>query len=252
MKRKGIIPINGDEVCQVGRRSTKVNPYLDKYMGSGKWVKSIKNKSLLTKTIIKFYDTFEELCDGELELIEMCWDNSHCMNYLCSSIGAGVGERHWNYGNTDSDETRRKKSESMRGKLVAEKNPMFGKKRTIQSRLLHSQRMLGKNNPQYNKPISDEQKKILSDKAKLRTGISSANYGKKFSVERCANMSRCMIGKMAGELHPRTNINESIVREIKILRKQGVYIKEISKIFNVPMHIVSDISCGRTWKHVNI
>ena len=49
----------------LGRHSSKKDPDKDSYRGSGKWVKSIKDKSRLSIVILETYDTFEELVAGE-------------------------------------------------------------------------------------------------------------------------------------------------------------------------------------------
>ncbi len=69
----------------IGRHQTEnLN---DGYLGSGKWIKSIKNKSTLSKEIIKEAKSFEELCELEEYYINLYWDDPLCMNYLKSSGG---------------------------------------------------------------------------------------------------------------------------------------------------------------------
>jgi hypothetical protein len=47
----------------VGRHST--NNINDGYIGSGKWVRNIKDKSKLSKKILEYFDNFEELKKAE-------------------------------------------------------------------------------------------------------------------------------------------------------------------------------------------
>jgi len=74
----------------IGRHSTyNIN---DGYIGSGKWVKSIKNKKELSREILQYTDSFDDLLILEDEIIKQCIDDEYCMNYLCSSRGFPSGE----------------------------------------------------------------------------------------------------------------------------------------------------------------
>lgn len=75
--------VNGE--YYVGRHSTI--EIEDNYFGSGNWVTSIKDKSVLSRTIIKYCDTFEELLTEEQKLIDDHIDNKNCMNLSKSSAG---------------------------------------------------------------------------------------------------------------------------------------------------------------------
>lgn len=69
----------------IGRHeTTNIN---DNYLGSGKWVQSIKNKSNLSRAIIAEAATFEELCKLEEQYISAHFDDPLCMNYKRASIG---------------------------------------------------------------------------------------------------------------------------------------------------------------------
>lgn len=53
-----------------------------------------------------------------------------------------------------------------------------------------------------------------------------------------------------GSLHPKTTLTESVVREIRALRKQGMLVKDIAEKFNLKARAVSAITCRRTWTHI--
>ena len=38
--------------------------------------------------------------------------------------------------------------------------------------------------------------------------------------------------------------------EVRILKKEGIKLKEISTVLNIPYQTVRDISCGRVYKDV--
>lgn len=69
----------------IGRHSTKKLD--DKYLGSGRWVTSIKDKSNLTREYIEFTDTFEELLLLEEYYIKQHYNDPLCMNFNKASIG---------------------------------------------------------------------------------------------------------------------------------------------------------------------
>jgi len=102
-----------------------------------------------------------------------------------------------------------------------------------QAKDLSSQRMLGKNNPMYGKfgklhpkfkmKMSEENKKLLSDKAKKRRGNDS-NHSK---------------------------LTENDVIEIRDKYKNGNYTQtELSKIYNVVQVTISDIIRRKSWSHI--
>lgn len=69
----------------VGRHSTKnIN---DGYLGSGRWVTSIKDKSSLSREILEFYNDCEELIKNETILIEENIMNPLCMNWNDRGVG---------------------------------------------------------------------------------------------------------------------------------------------------------------------
>ena len=81
-----------------GRHSTyNLN---DGYMGSGKWVTSIKNKQLLIKQIIEYVDSYDELILKEQTYIDEHFGKPQCMNFSKNSCGGffAFGENHPSFG----------------------------------------------------------------------------------------------------------------------------------------------------------
>jgi hypothetical protein len=79
----------------IGRHQTSILE--DGYLGSGKWVLSIKNETHLEREIIYFASTLEEMCEMEEYYINLHFDDPLCMNYKRSSIGwcsADVSEQN--------------------------------------------------------------------------------------------------------------------------------------------------------------
>jgi hypothetical protein len=74
----------------IGRHSTEnIN---DGYMGSGKWVRSIKEKGSLKKEIVKFVENFETLIQEEKEIITKFIDDPLNMNFSTNSFGFSYGD----------------------------------------------------------------------------------------------------------------------------------------------------------------
>lgn len=69
----------------IGRhQTTDLN---DDYLGSGKWVSAIKDKSTLTREIIAEANSYEELCVLEEHYISLHYDDPNCMNMKRGSDG---------------------------------------------------------------------------------------------------------------------------------------------------------------------
>lgn len=72
----------------IGRHGTLLLE--DGYLGSGIWVKSIKDKSLLTREILCFASSMEELHSLEEYYIDLHWNDPFCMNFKKTSIGSST------------------------------------------------------------------------------------------------------------------------------------------------------------------
>ena len=141
----------------VGRHST--NKLDDNYFGSGKWVRSLNDKSTLTREILKFCDP-EELLTEEQNLLKEHVGKPNCMNFNYNPVGFSSGKL-----NPNSKEN-----------LVGE--------RLVKAR----NRILGENNPSKRPEV--RQKKSLSQK-----GRPSPKKGIKMSEEARINMSAAAKGR---------------------------------------------------------
>jgi len=116
-------------------------------------------------------------------------------------LGTGILRNKTNGGEGSSgaivsEETRRKKSEAIKG----ENNPAYGKSPSEESRRKQSERMKGKNNPNYGKTHSEETRKIISEKIKGKlAGKNNPNYGKSPSEETRRKISEKNKGKKHSE-----------------------------------------------------
>jgi hypothetical protein len=107
----------------IGRHST--TNIDDGYTGSGKWVRSIKNKSTLSKEIISYSENFEKLLESEKVFINLYLDNPLCMNFNNNPIGFASGKL--NPAKTEKEKIRK-------SKYKGPNNSMFGKKHTEEAR----------------------------------------------------------------------------------------------------------------------
>ena len=133
------------------------------YLGSGKWVKSIKDKSTLTREILSEHDTFEELCIAEELAIQKHINDPLCMNWNNKSVGFASGElnpsRKGMFNKKHTEETKRLISEQKK-KLYSETNnhPMLGKSASE----LNKQRSSSANSCTYEITFEDGSKEIVS------------------------------------------------------------------------------------------
>jgi NUMOD3 motif/Spt5 C-terminal nonapeptide repeat binding Spt4 len=201
----------------VGRRSTKKDPLLDSYMGSGKWVKSIKDRSTITKDIIAYYDTFEELKVAEMELIEKYFLDVYCMNVAYSSCGAASGDKHHMYGKT------------------GEKNPMYGKTGELSPMYGRT----GDKHPQFGK--RGEGTPCFG-----RTGELHPMYNKTHTNQTKQRMSDAKRGEKAYQ----ATITDHIARLIKIRISEGAKDRPISEEYNTTTKVVSHIRYNKSWKYI--
>jgi len=74
----------------IGRHSSE--DIDDGYIGSGKWVRSIKDKSELTRTILEFCESVEELKEFEKKLLKEHVGKENCMNFNLNSCGFSTGD----------------------------------------------------------------------------------------------------------------------------------------------------------------
>jgi hypothetical protein len=89
-----ITTLKDSDKYYVGRHQSKYPPEKDQYMGSGKWVKSIKDRSRLKRTVLEFYTNEKELTAAERILLGMHMTNPNCMNMNENPTGFS-SENNW-------------------------------------------------------------------------------------------------------------------------------------------------------------
>ncbi len=103
-----------------------------------------------------------------------------------------AGEKFSTSGVPRTEEEKRKQSLAMTGKMIREKNPMFGKPKSQSTitklRIANS----GENHPMFGKPRSEETKQKISN---ALSGENHYSYGKSLSNEHKKKISISNIGK---------------------------------------------------------
>ena len=174
-----------------GKHHYHIEGQLDpNYHGSGVIIKNIykKRPETLKEEYIKTCYSEEEMCSDEqyyIEVFDTLWPN-------------GYNLTEGGDGGIPCEETRKKMSESRSG----EKNPMFGKKHSEETK-----QKIGKVHKE--KHISEETKKKLSSALKGRImsdehkqKIREASKGRHHSEESKKKMSETKKGLQSGDKHP--------------------------------------------------
>lgn len=169
-----ITRLKNSDKFYVGRHESEKHPDKDKYCGSGKWVRGIQEKHLLTREVLEFYETHHELIDAETVLISEHIGTPGCMNFNHSPVGFSTGSL----------------------------NPSQSPERRLASKNAWS----GSNNPSYG-GLSDEIKAKLSETFTGRPGrphteeakrkISEKRKEFRYSDESKRKMSESRTGKPA-------------------------------------------------------
>jgi hypothetical protein len=204
----------------IGRHSTKKLD--DGYFGSGKWVRSLKDKTTLSREILEFCDSIEELKTKEtLYLIENV-GKEDCMNFYTNSGGFDFGDLNI----ARSEKERKKRSERIKG----DKNP--AKREEIRNKISLGNK--GKIPHNKGKKASEEERKKISE---ARIGIKISKEGKEKLKKR-----------FPGTTHPRGKLKETEILEIyRLSWETNMNQKEIAEMFNVKQANVSKIKLGQVW-----
>lgn len=186
----------------VGRHSTENID--DGYVGSGKWVRSIKDTNILEKEILDFYDDFDSLVSAEQKLIAEHINDPNNMNFNLSPVGFSTGKMNPAKDNSERKkrservsgdgnpakmlEVRIKISRSLKRRFLEKENhPMFGKFHTETSKNKIRDSKIGScASPETKLKLSDiNRNRVLSGK-----NPDFTMKGKNHSVEAKARMAK--------------------------------------------------------------
>jgi len=147
-----------------------------------------------------------------------------------SHKGKGLGKDNPMFGRKHTEEEKKKMSERMKGKFVGKNHPMYGRHHLPESRKRISEKMKGEKNPNFGKhptpwnlgiPRTEEEKKKMSEN---RKGIPSWNKDKTgvYSEESLRRMSEGRKGKTAGKDNPMFGKKQSLEAR-KIIREKRLH-----------------------------
>ena len=178
----------------VGQHHYHLEKLDSNYHGSGHIIKRIYKKRPQT-----LKEVYLKTCYSQEELDE--WEQYY-IKFYNTLYPNGYNLTEGGNGGVPCEETRRKLSELKKGLLSGEKNPMFGKHHSEETK----QKIGGVHKGKH---ISEEQKKklsvalkgrIMSDEHKKKIG--EANKGKHHTEETKKKMSVSKKGLQSGEKHP--------------------------------------------------
>jgi group I intron endonuclease len=156
-----------------------------------------------------------------------------------------ISENHWDcsgennpmFGKRFSEETRKKMSEALKGKMAGENNPMFGKHHSEETKKKISEAILGEKNHNFGKHLMEETKKKLSE----------ANKGKLPSEETRKKMSENH-ADFSGENNHSAKLTYEIVSKIREEYKKNdcsqVY---LARKYGVEKSCVWSIVHNKSW-----
>jgi hypothetical protein len=200
----------------------------DGYLGSGKWVRSIKDKSKLKREIVLFCENIQELMKKEEEYIGKYINNPFCMNFNEKSIGFSI---------INNPNTLLKGSSIMSEMRKGEKNGMYGKTHSEEYKNYLKEVMTGENNPFYGKNHTEQSKEKIRQK----------RLGTKFSPETIEKLKK----RFPGTTHPRGKLTEEEILEIYKLSWGGnLTQKQIGEMFKIRQGHVTKIKNGTLWNKI--
>jgi hypothetical protein len=147
-------------------------------MGSGKWVRSIKDKSLLTREILAFADSESELKVLEEQFINESINDSNNMNFNNKSTGWPTGDLNW----ARSPDAKLVKSNRKKG-LTLEDEYGSEKAKLIRQKISKSKTGKKTNKPAWNRGITPSleiREQISKSISTYMSSLTRAERQKKF------------------------------------------------------------------------
>lgn len=182
----------------------------DGYKGSGKIINDYYKKypNGYNIEILNFYNNKDELATAERALIEQYIGGKYCLNLTRGGAGGGA------FGRKDSEETKRKRNASLKGKRKGCEPWNKGKKMTTEFSKKVSEGKTGK-------PLSDEHKQKISQSSKLHPDrhATFGMKGKTHSEETKLKISQSNKGKSSWQ----KGKPSAIKGRHRVYREDGTY-----------------------------
>jgi hypothetical protein len=185
----------------IGRHSTeKID---DGYLGSGKWIRSLKDKTTLKREIIEFCSE-ENIKEREKFYLSENVGKENCMNFNLSPIGFSSGLLN---PSKDKELVKRRAK-----KIMGENNP--AKRPEVRIKMSESQKK-GKNTHNKGKKLSEQARKNMSE---ARKGLKFSEEGKKKlsdSRKRQYELGERILPSFEGKKH-----SEETLEKMRLARKK--------------------------------
>ncbi len=110
-------------------------------MGSGTWVRSLKDKNILSKVILDTFDNFEDCKTAEERIIESVFDHKGCMNFNKNSVGFASGDLN------PAHLSHVKEANRIRGKKTIERAREFSQTEKSKEKRISSLQKFYQDNP---------------------------------------------------------------------------------------------------------
>ena len=226
-------PVNG-EVFYVGQGSKhrgRVERAHSKRSRSKWWNNYVNKYGPPIVEIVSIDITKEEADRLEMELIKLYGRQDLNEGTLVNLTdgGDGNGKRSIEYC----------KEHSLR--MKGENHPMWGKKHTLEWIENNSKSHMGKK-------LSEETKKKMSES---RKGLKRTEETKKKMSESLSGDKNPMFGR-TGDKNPAAKLNWEIVREIRILYKEGnMSYRKLAEKYNVSSYTIECVIKYKSWKDGN-
>jgi hypothetical protein len=147
----------------IGRHST--TDMNDGYVGSGKWIRQMKDVSALTVEIIEFAESFESLLELEKQYLAEHIKQPNNMNFNDSPVGFATGELNWN----TTPEGRAFNSKRRIGKSFEE---LYGLERSLEIKEKISKARTGiKCGPSWNSGLDKSDPRIAAMSENISKGV---------------------------------------------------------------------------------
>jgi len=240
----------------------KTNNMIDRFKSHITAANSGNNNQIICKAIAKYgSNNFSiELIDDNLSedmafLLEISWINllKSTGNRLYNMTIGGEGRS----GLKHSEETKKKMSESQKGKIVSEETKAkqsiahlgdktfnFGKQLPESTRNKISQSNLGKKT-KLSKSLINQITLLISNGDTAKSISNQLNLCEK--TVRKISRNKITIN---GERNPNAQLKGHQVVEIKLLLNSGNTIANIARQYNVGESTIRHIRDGKTWKHI--
>lgn len=195
----------------IGQHKSKT--YDKNYYGSGKLLKrAIKKygKQNFTNDVLEWCYSRDELAEKEKYWIDFFNAVNDELWYNILQGGYGVqlfGNDNPFYGKHHTEETKKKISDSLKGKFAGQNNPMYGVHLIVSDEtkqkqsIAHKGKLMGKDNPMYGKPSPMKGKK-QSEESRKKNSISHIGKHPNIPYETQEKLKKIRSERMMGEKNP--------------------------------------------------